>query len=437
MRIFLFILFLLFAASFNVYYCDDNPNLLSELFFCKKDGCINLEKKSYKNGDYLKFNISSEKSGYFMVFHIDASGESSVIIPKDAGESCFIFKNQIIKLPNDCFLRLNANCSGSEFLILLSGIDDYSDYRRILRLFEEQGIAAVKDFIETSRLNLSVACSEYDYTFIPASNTYVLSIGIDEYANLTNLKSSVSDTLLFAETVKKYCFIPEENIFILKNKEATKRNIEDHLKILNSINSEDKDIIFFFSGHGKKIPDLNGDEKDGFDESICPWEFKEGDELTYFIDDEIAQYIDLLESNSRRLTFIIDACFSGHAYKTFNPDFFDEKEIDEELSHVSANAEKEIPVEKNEQGFCFFGSSGSSELSIGMNDELGNGIFTYFLVNAFKGFAEYNGDGMLDSEEIYRYVCSELEIYSKAKKLYFQTPVRYPKRVFLIMGELQ
>ena len=32
-------------------------------------------------------------------------------------------------------------------------------------------------------------------------------------------------------------------------------------------------LVFYFSGHGLRQPDFNNDERDGFDETICPVDF--------------------------------------------------------------------------------------------------------------------------------------------------------------------
>ncbi|KAE9446983.1 hypothetical protein C3L33_21141, partial [Rhododendron williamsianum] len=32
-------------------------------------------------------------------------------------------------------------------------------------------------------------------------------------------------------------------------------------------------LVFFYSGHGSQVPDFDGDEADGFDESLCPVDY--------------------------------------------------------------------------------------------------------------------------------------------------------------------
>lgn len=38
-------------------------------------------------------------------------------------------------------------------------------------------------------------------------------------------------------------------------------------------------LFFHFSGHGSQTPDLDGDEEDGFDETILPVDFKQAGEI--------------------------------------------------------------------------------------------------------------------------------------------------------------
>lgn len=45
-------------------------------------------------------------------------------------------------------------------------------------------------------------------------------------------------------------------------------------------------VLGYFSGHGHHVPDINGDEEDGFDEAIVPADFNKEDS-SMIIDDVI------------------------------------------------------------------------------------------------------------------------------------------------------
>ena len=47
----------------------------------------------------------------------------------------------------------------------------------------------------------------------------------------------------------------------------------------------------YFTGHGEQVKDVSGDEEDGEDEAIMPADYKEGDESSLLIDDDIYQEV--------------------------------------------------------------------------------------------------------------------------------------------------
>jgi len=73
--------------------------------------------------------------------------------------------------------------------------------------------------------------------------------------------------------------------------------------------------FFYFAGHGWQVPDLNGDEEDGFDEVILPMDFVElhaqerGSGV--IVDDDIHQMMVLPLTKGCQLTAISDCCHSG------------------------------------------------------------------------------------------------------------------------------
>jgi hypothetical protein len=68
----------------------------------------------------------------------------------------------------------------------------------------------------------------------------------------------------------------ESDILLLTdfNEEPTYSNIMSKLKYLVDLSSNLDEIYIHYSGHGKQINDINGDEIDGKDECILPIDFK-------------------------------------------------------------------------------------------------------------------------------------------------------------------
>ena len=88
----------------------------------------------------------------------------------------------------------------------------------------------------------------------------------------------------------------------------TKKNIQFYLKWLVDGSKSGDTLVFYFSGHGLRQPDFNNDERDGFDETICPVDFmQEG----MILDNEINSTIVWPLEKGVTLHAIVDACHSG------------------------------------------------------------------------------------------------------------------------------
>ena len=82
--------------------------------------------------------------------------------------------------------------------------------------------------------------------------------------------------------------------------------------------------IIFFSGHGSYVYDRNGDESDGYDEVLIPYDCNPNDISTVIVDDEFNQWIDKLPT--KKVLAIVDSCYSGTVTKNLSlkmsPKFF-------------------------------------------------------------------------------------------------------------------
>lgn len=112
------------------------------------------------------------------------------------------------------------------------------------------------------------------------------------------------------------------NIKCLTNENATRKNI---VKSFNQLikQSQSNDILYIhFSTHGQQIVDTDGDEADGLDEAIIPFDaqktFVKGayEGKNHLIDDELNLYLTSLRKKIGKagsLLVVIDACHSGDA----------------------------------------------------------------------------------------------------------------------------
>lgn len=86
---------------------------------------------------------------------------------------------------------------------------------------------------------------------------------------------------------------------------ATKLNILNGIRWLS-----DEENIFFFSGHGSQVADINGDEIDGLDETIVNIDYARTGMIR---DDEIREAI-----GDNRIELIMDCCHSGTNTRMFS-----------------------------------------------------------------------------------------------------------------------
>ncbi|MGH7453324.1 MAG: caspase family protein, partial [bacterium] len=112
---------------------------------------------------------------------------------------------------------------------------------------------------------------------------------------------------------------------------ATTKAIVDGLDWLAQGGSDPAVRVFHYAGHGHSIPDENGDESDGKDEALAPYDHRA---RGYLIDDKLGEIYDRFGANSN-LTLIMDSCHSGTSqrgpeeddvYYRFIPNTYQERE---------------------------------------------------------------------------------------------------------------
>lgn len=117
----------------------------------------------------------------------------------------------------------------------------------------------------------------------------------------------------------------KSDILTLVNKQATKERIVSAFNRL-AISCKPKDVIYIhFSGHGQRVTDVDGDEKDSWDESWIPYDAyrdycvqDRGEK--HLIDDEIYRFLfkikEKIGANGKMLV-VADACHSGGSSYNF------------------------------------------------------------------------------------------------------------------------
>lgn len=131
-----------------------------------------------------------------------------------------------------------------------------------------------------------------------------LCIGINDYPGTQNdLSGCVNDANDWAAALAARGFAVTK----LLDGQATKAAMVTAMSGLISGAAKGDTVVITYSGHGTWVPDQNGDEPDGRDEALCPWDIGSGQVL---LDDEIAVIFSRRAAGVRVL-LISDSCHSG------------------------------------------------------------------------------------------------------------------------------
>jgi metacaspase-1 len=135
-----------------------------------------------------------------------------------------------------------------------------------------------------------------------------LLAGINDY-DQSPLQGCLNDVENMRKLLTECCGFSVMSIKTLKNEQSTKERILKELDFMVRNAQEGDHLVFHFSGHGSQVPDTSGDETDGMDEILCPYDFGWRSEH-YIADDELRSICSGL-ADGATLDVILDSCHSG------------------------------------------------------------------------------------------------------------------------------
>src|SRR5262245_57505145 len=260
---------------------------------------------------------------------------------------------------------------------------------------------------------------------------YALIIGIKGYPGFPEnerLKFADDDALLF----KNFLQTPEggsfqeQNIRLLLNENAKREDI--YLKGLNWLKERvhrDDLVYVFFAGHGVEDPD---------DHSVYFMPFDGKKSAPEGMGIHSSNFLQYFKSkiDPRHLIVFIDAC---HAAAAATADGTARDGADASAS-LSANW-KEVIKGQEAMNMAFFATS-ANERSWEDN-ELGHGVFTWFLIKGLKGEADRNKNNIVTAGELHLYLLENVPGHTAKKFRREQTPLpsqkfnpQFPLAVFNI-----
>ena len=231
---------------------------------------------------------------------------------------------------------------------------------------------------------------------------YAVIIGIGAYQdqNIRPLDFTVNDaqSLYDVLTDPQYGGVPKAQVTLLLDKEATARNIKTAIgKWLRQQAGPEDTIIIYYSGHGAP------------EEGNTYWVTHDAELKNLFATalDNNDIHDMLARLASKRVITFLDACYSAATVQA---------------GDQTRSLATEIPWDKFAgEGRVAISASDGKQLSLEL-DEFRHGVFTYYLLDGLKGKADANQDGVVEVDEIWNYVKSQVTDAAR-KAGNSQTPV--------------
>ncbi|XP_077237315.1 metacaspase-1-like [Tasmannia lanceolata] len=148
----------------------------------------------------------------------------------------------------------------------------------------------------------------------PHGNKKAVICGISYRYSRHELKGCINDAKCMRYLLINRFKFPESSIIMLTEEETdphkfpNKHNMRMALFWLVQGCQPGDSLVFHYSGHGSQQRNYNGDEVDGYDETICPLDFETQGMI---VDDEINATIVKPLPRGVKLHAIVDACHSG------------------------------------------------------------------------------------------------------------------------------
>jgi uncharacterized protein YgiM (DUF1202 family) len=228
---------------------------------------------------------------------------------------------------------------------------------------------------------------------------WAVVIGISQYQAVQPLNFADKDAQAVADYLLSEVGVPKDHLTVLTNREATlfamKRTLGTDLK--RKAGPKDT-VVVYYAGHGAPEADSSSPDGDGLEKYLVPFDADPKDlYATALPMREIETIFERL--SSERVIFITDSCYSGAAGgRTFAPVRRRATVSDAFLSRLSKG-----------KGRVVLTASRASEISE-EREELGHGVFTYYLLKGLRGPADMDADHLITVDEAYAYVSQHVPV---------------------------
>jgi uncharacterized caspase-like protein len=228
----------------------------------------------------------------------DVSNVASFQLPDPAGRAGGALTSAMLKTLYAHHQKPDHDLSFQDVLLKVRDILAESKYTQIPQLTSSRPLDVTSPF-----------------EIVPDGNSgtkRAVIIGINYVGQQGELSGCQNDAKNMAEYIKDVWGFEESNITFLmddgQNPDPTMENILNAFKQLVS-DSEPGDVAFVhYSGHGGKVRDDNGDEADGYDETLVPLDYQQAGQIR---DDDLFTTLVGAMPRGAHLTCVMDCCHSG------------------------------------------------------------------------------------------------------------------------------
>ncbi|MBL9086619.1 MAG: SUMF1/EgtB/PvdO family nonheme iron enzyme [Planctomycetia bacterium] len=232
---------------------------------------------------------------------------------------------------------------------------------------------------------------------------HALLIGVNGYSSerMSPLRFCVSDAELLADVLRQRCGYPADSVVLLADRQPadrlpTRENIQRHLTATLLKTKPGDTVLVFFAGHGGIVAGGS---------SLCPTDFDPDQSgLTGIRVDHVR---DLMHGcNATQKLLVLDCCHSGATGRGVQ---------------LGLSGD-DLDGFKGAGGLITFAAARRSQESQEAGDRR-HGLFTWALARGLGGEADADRDGIVDSDEVYRFVHDDVSEAARARGRE-QTPVR-------------
>ncbi len=205
--------------------------------------------------------------------------------------------------------------------------------------------------------------------------TYAILVGISDYKSLDYRTGDLRFADKDAQRIKTLLMrkaggsVPERNIRLLTNSNASQRNILKALQLFQRATANDR-VVFYFSGHGMKG-------------GLVPYDVSRNQPSSILSHQALKTYFKSSEALTKLC--IVDACLSGT------------------MTAKTVWGISDVETAPQKADVVLMLSSRATQTSIESSITRG-GLFTFFLLNGLRGKADLDGNRLITVKELYQYV---------------------------------